>query len=248
MSSASDPFHPIILEQAELLLKLSLKAGSFVVISTKALATSEIVRTLSRHPDQVSYTVSLTSLNSERNRILESNAPSAYERLHGKNKGQGFLCGIEQLADAGVHVTLKADTLFPGVDDADENIVRLLKEAKLCGAESVTFSYPFYRNRFKKKLTGIPFLRKSLSAMNEYQPIASGKGYSLPLAKKKVRLVSLAKIASEIGYQIISTCSCKNRIERALEGIPLRPDCHFHDKMKGECYENHRITNELQTC
>jgi DNA repair photolyase len=230
LSSASDPFHPIVLEQAERLLRLSLKAGSFVVISTKALATPEIVRTLGRHPDQVSYTVSLTSLNSERNRILEPNAPSAYERLHGKNKGQDFLCGIEQLADAGVHVTLKADTLFPRVDDADESIVRLLNDAKLCGAEAVMFSYAFYRNRFKKNLAGIPFLQKSLSAMNEYQPIASGKGYSMPLAKKKVRLASMAKIASEIGYKVVSTCSCKNLVERAFEGIPIRPDCHFHDK------------------
>jgi DNA repair photolyase len=230
LSSASDPFHPIVLEQAERLLRLSLKAGSFVVISTKALATPEIVRTLSKYSDQLSYTVSLTSLNSERNRILEPHAPSAYERLHGKKKGQGFLCGIEQLADAGLHVTLKADTLFPGVDDVDENIICLLREAKLCGAEAVTFSYAFFRNRFKKKLNGIAFLQKSLPAMHEYQPIASGKGYSLPLAKKKVRLASMAKIASEIGYKVVSTCSCKNRIEGALEGIPLRPDCHFHDK------------------
>ena len=230
LSSASDPFHPLVIERAAEVLKAALRSGSFVVISTKALATPEIVRTLSRHPDQVSYTVSLTTLDEERNRILEPNAPGAYERLHGKKKGHDFLSGIELLADAGVHVTLKADTLFPGVDDADENIVRLLKEAKLCGAEAVTFSYAFFRNRFKKKLTVIGFFQKSLSEMNEYQPIASGMGYSLPLAKKKVRLARMAKIASEIGYQVISTCSCKNHIEGAFEGIPLRPDCHFHDK------------------
>jgi DNA repair photolyase len=212
------------------LLQNALQAGSFVVISTKALATPEILRTLSRHSDQVSYTVSLTSLNSERNRILEPHAPSANERLHGKKKGQDFLCGIEQLAAGGIRVTLKVDTNFPNIDDADENIARLLNEAKLCGAEAVMFSYAFFRNKFKKKLTGIAFLQKSLSAMHEYQPIASGKGYSLPLAKKKVRLAKMAKIASEIGYQVISTCGCKNRVEGAFEGIQLQPDCHFHDK------------------
>jgi len=66
--------------------------------------------------------------------------------------------------------------------------------------------------------------------MNEYQPIASGKGYSLPLAKKKVRLANMAKIASDIGYQVISTCYCKNRVEGAFERIPLQLECHFHDK------------------
>ena len=92
------------------------------------------------------------------------------------------------------------------------------------------FSYAFSRNKFKKKLTGIAFLQKSLSAMHEYQPIASGKGYSLPLAKKKVRLASMSKIASEIGYQVISTCGCKNRVEGAFEDIPMSLECHFHDK------------------
>ena len=234
LSSSSDPFHPLVIERAAEVLKAALRSGSFVVISTKALATPEIVRMLSRHSEQVSYTVSLTTLDEERNRILEPHVPNSYERLHGKKEGQDFLCGIEQLADSGVNITLKVDTIFPDLDDADENIVRLLKEAKLCGAKAVMFSYAFYRNRFKKKLTGIELLQKTLFEMNEYQPIASGKGYSLPIVKKKVRLVSLAKIASEIGYQVISTCSCKNRIEGALEGIPLRPDCHFHDKMKGE--------------
>ncbi len=231
LSSATDPFHPVVVKQAGQLLKLALQDGSFVVISTKALATPEIVETLSQYSDQVSYTVSLTSLNLDRNRILEPLAPSAYERLYGKKKnGQNFLCGIQQLTASGIRVTLKVDTIFPNIDGADENIARLLNEAKLCGAEAVMFSYAFFRNKFKKKLTGIAFLQKSLSAMHEYQPIASGKGYSLPLAKKKVRLASMAKIASEIGYQVISTCGCKNRVEGAFEDIPMSLECHFHDK------------------
>ena len=226
LSSASDPLHPIVVELTAKLLQNALQAGSFVVISTKALATPEIVRILSRHSDQVSYTVSLTSLNSERNRLLEPHSPSAYERLHGKN----ILCGIEQLASSGLSLTLKMDTIFSNIDDADDNIARLLNEAKLCGAEAVMFSYAFFRNRFKKKLTGIGFLQKALSAMHEYQPIASGKGYSLPLSEKKVRLSYMAQIAKDIGYQVISTCSCKNRIQSLSEGIPLRLDCHFHER------------------
>jgi DNA repair photolyase len=231
LSSASDPFHPVVVKQAGQLLKFALQAGSFVVISTKALATPEIVRMLSRYSDQVSYSVSLTSLNLDRNRILEPHAPDADERLHGKKEnGQNFLCGIEQLAASGLHLTLKVDTIFPGFDDADENIARLLNEAKLCGAEAVTFSYAFFRKKFQKKLSNIPFLQKSLFAMNEYQPIASGMGFSLPLSEKKVRLSYMAQMAKDIGYQVISTCSCKNRIQSVSEGIPMRLDCHFHDR------------------
>jgi len=144
--------------------------------------------------------------------------------------GQDFLCGIEQLADAGLRITLKIDTLFPEMDDTEEDIEFLLKAARSAGAQAVTMSYVFLRQSFKKRLIGVPLLRDSFIEMNEYQPIASGKGYSLPLAKKKVRLAIMAKIASDIGYQVISTCSCKNRVEGEFEGIPLRPDCHFHDR------------------
>jgi len=129
LSSATDPFHPTVSGLAEELLKSALAAGTFVVISTKALATPAILNIMARYRDQVSYTVSLSSLSDERNRILEPNAPSARERLHGRHEnGEITLCGIEQLARNGVHVTLKADTLFPGVDDADESIASLLRE------------------------------------------------------------------------------------------------------------------------
>ena len=91
-------------------------------------------------------------------------------------------------------------------------------------------SYAFLRKSFKKRLIGVPLLRDSLIEMNEYQPIASGKGYSLPLAKKKVRLAKMAKIASDIGCEVISTCRCKNRVEGTFEGAPIKKDCHFHDR------------------
>jgi DNA repair photolyase len=231
LSSASDPFHPVAVKLTEELLRSALSAGTFVVISTKALATAEIVKILSRYAAQVSYTVSLTSLNENRNRILEPNAPNAKERLYGKrSNSQSILSGIEQLARNGLHVTLKADTIFPGLDDTDENIARLLKTAKSYGAQAVTLSYAFYRNRFKKKLINLPLLQNSLSKMNENQPIASGMGFSLPLRQKKKRLAHMAQIANDIGYQMISTCACKNRIESLSEDIPMQLDCHFHDK------------------
>ena len=231
LSSASDPFHPEVVNLAKELLRRALAQGSFVVISTKALATEKIVNLLSKHQQQVSYSVSLSSLNEERNRLLEPNAPSAEQRLYGKcNKDglEGF--GISQLTDRGIHVTLKTDTLFPDVDDSDNDICRLLEKAKECGVQGVTFSYVFYRNRFKKRLLHIPVISRSLSKMTEYQPIASGKGFSLPLVEKKARLIRMAQIADGIGFKVISTCKCKNRIESVPKNAPMRLDCHFHDK------------------
>jgi len=231
LSSASDPFHPIVVGLAEQVLRACLPTGTFTVISTKALITQEILGILKQYAEQISYTVSLSSLRAERNSLLEPNAPSAEERLRGRrNNGRLQLYGVKQLAQSGLHITLKADTLFPGIDDTEEDILRLLVEAKSCGVEAVTFSYAFYRNRFKKKLAAIPFLQKSLAAMNESQPIASGKGFSLPLTGKRNRLAHMANLARDIGYEVISTCACKNQVHPFSLDVPMRMDCHFHDK------------------
>lgn len=112
----------------------------------------------------------------------------------------------------------------------DENLIPLLEKAKTCGVQAITFSYAFYRNKFKRKLFTIPFLRDSLTAMNEKQPIASGKGFSLPLSEKRKRLIHMADIASTIGFEVISTCACKNQIGLSPTEIHIRPESHFHDK------------------
>lgn len=231
LSSASDPFHPVVVKLSEELLRAALAAGTFVVISTKALATREVVRILSRYRGQVSYTVSLSSLSEERNRFLEPNAPNARERLRGRWDNNALvLCGIEQIAQSGVHITLKADSLFPDIDDTEQGISQLLQEAKACGVQAVNFSYAFYRNRFKGRLKAIPLLQSSLAAMNESQPVASGTGFSLPLTEKRNRLGHLTRIASTIGYKVISTCACKNRVGEIPGEIPMGVECHFHDK------------------
>jgi len=231
LSSASDPLHPVVVEVTGELLRRALAAGTFVVISTKAMTPLEVVKILSQYPDQVSYTVSVSSLSEERNRLLEPNAPSARERLHGiRQHGAVEFCGAEQVAGSGVHITLKADSLFPGIDDTEEGISHLLEEVTGCGVQAVNFSYAFYRGKFKGKLAAIPLLRESLAAMSERQPIASGTGFSLPLSEKRNRLSRMAQIARTMGFEIISTCWCKNQVGALPTEIPLRLTCHFHDK------------------
>ena len=229
LSSSTDPFHPVVIELAEELLERALDAGTFIVISTKALATKRICDCLARYSKQVSYTVSLSSLNKERNRLLEPNAPSAKRRLYGnKDKSQISRIGIKQLVENGVNVTLKADCLFPDIDDPEKAISNLLTSARECGVEAVNFSYAFYRSKFKGRILAIPFLEKALSKMNEIQDIASGRGYSLPIKEKEKRLARMGKLAKNIGFKFISTCKCKNQI-KAFPSM-MKNECHFHDK------------------
>jgi DNA repair photolyase len=230
LSSSSDPFHPSVINIAEQLLKDALAAGTFVVISTKALATNEVVEILSRHTEQVSYTISLSTMDNTRNRLLEPNAPSANERLYGKTDADRTLYGVKQLVQNGVKVTLKADTLFPGIDDTDDSILQLLEAARECGITSVNFSYAFYRKKFKGRLEAIPLLRNALREMTEYQPIASGKGYSLPLSEKAKRLSHMGQIAGNLGFNKVTACKCKNQVTSLSGCDHMELDCHFHHK------------------
>jgi DNA repair photolyase len=168
----------------------------------------------------MSYTISLSSLNRERNQSLEPNAPSAEERL----------VVAKQLSRKGIGVTLKIDTIFPELDDSDKNISALLGKGRSAGIRAVTFSYAFYRQRFKRKLIEISLIQKSIAAMSEKQPIASGHGFSLPLAEKAKRITKMAGMATDMGYEIISACECKNRIKNFQKDTPVRLKCHFHDK------------------
>jgi DNA repair photolyase len=229
LSSSSDPFHPSVINVAESLIENALGEGVFLVISTKALATNRIRKLLARYSDQVSYTVSLSSLNDERNRLLEPNVRSAKERLYGSyNKSEISCIGIRQLVESGVNVTLKADCLFPEIDDLEGSISDLLINAKKCGVQAINLSYAFYRRSFKKRLLAIPFLEKALANMSERQNIASGKGYSLPLIEKEKRISFMGNLAKDIGFKVISTCKCKNQIA-AVPSI-MKYDCHFHEK------------------
>jgi DNA repair photolyase len=184
---------------------------------------------LARYPNQVSYTVSLSSLNDEKNSLLEPNAPNAKERLYGKTDKSEIACiGIKQLVESGVNVTLKADCLFPDIDDLEMPISDLLISAKKCGVQAINLSYAFYRSKFKSRLYAIPFLDKALVKMNEMQDIASGKGYSLSLIEKEKRIFWMGNLAKDIGFKVISTCKCKNQIATAPS--IMKYDCHFHEK------------------
>jgi DNA repair photolyase len=229
LSSSSDPFHPSVIYVAERLIENALVEGVFLVISTKALVTNRIRECLSQYSDQVSYTVSLSSLNDERNRLLEPNVPSAKERLYGNYDKSEIACiGIRQLTESGVNLTLKADCLFPGIDDLESSISDLLINAKKCGVQAINLSYAFYRRSFRKRLLAIPLLENALIHMNEKQDIASGKGYSLPLIEKEKRIAWMGNLARDIGFKTISTCRCKNQIGTVPSIMKL--DCHFHDK------------------
>ena len=170
-------------------------------------------------------------MDRNRNRLLEPGAPSAKERLYGKkDENEKYLIGVEQLVQSGVQVTLKADALFPGIDDTDDSIFQLLSAARSCGVQAVNFSYAFYRPKFKSRLTAIPLLGDAVAQMSEYQTIASGKGYSLPLVDKARKLFRMAQMAMDMGFQTISTCKCKNDIGTISSCDIMKLDCHFHDK------------------
>jgi len=102
-------------------------------------------------------------------------------------------CGVEQLAAQGVHVTLKADTLFPDLDDAEERLVPLLRAARECGAEAVELLVRLLAQPVQAEVGPDSLARASLALMTARQPIASSEGYSWDLALKAERLARMAR-------------------------------------------------------
>jgi len=128
MSNSSDPYPP---QEGELsltraCLEMLREHGMAVQIITKSDLVLRDADILSRMPSVVSFTI--TTLRREISRKLEPGAPAPDRRLK----------AMEELAEAGVPVTLRLDPVIPGLNDGEiEEIVSAAAEA---GAEHVTSS------------------------------------------------------------------------------------------------------------
>ena len=204
LSSYSEPFLPQVLPVTFKLLERAFAHGTYISISTKRKPDGKITDLLARNCDRVSVSISLSSVSHERNGILEPHVPSAKER-------PGF---ADFLTQNQISVWIKADTLFPSLDDTEESISSLSREVRLVGVEKIMLSYIFFRPQWKARLQ-VPLLEQSLKEMIENQPIASGSGFSLPIKEKEVRLREIGRAARSCGFTRIITCGCKNAINPA---------------------------------
>jgi len=130
VSDCTDPYQPI---EAELCLtrrclSVLMGQGFPILVVTKSDLVARDVDLLSSGRAVVSMTV--TTLDKAIARRIEPGAPSPDRRLR----------ALEELAEAGVPVTVRADPIIPGVNDEPRGLRELIEAVADVGASQITSS------------------------------------------------------------------------------------------------------------
>lgn len=205
LSPASDAFAPQAAAGTHAVLEQVLPRGTVVGILTKGRIPDRTLDLLARHPAQIEgIVIGLTSLDDERNRVLEPGCPPASERLD----------NLTRLAERGLTSALRLDPLFPVVDDAPDALERMADEAAARRAVGITATYIFAWGRYLRRLRETPLLAAALPHLTERAPMEGGTAFSVPLGRKLDTYARLSALARARGMRF-STCGCKDLRVRA---------------------------------
>jgi hypothetical protein len=171
-----------------------------VGILTKGIIPDHTLDLLARYPRQIEgIGIGVTSLDDERNRFLEPGCPPASERLQ----------NLDRLTARGLPGVLRADPLFPDLDDRAEALSTLVDEAATRGAIAFVATYVFAWGRYLRRLRRAPLTAPSAALLTERAPMEGGTAFSVPLARKVKTYGFLAELAGRRGLWF-GTCGCKD--------------------------------------
>jgi hypothetical protein len=172
---------------------------------TKGIIPERTLALLADHRSRVEgIGVGVTSLDDERNAILEPGCPPARERL----------ANIDRIAAHGLPSALRLDPLFPLLDDRPTALAALVREAADRGAHAITATYVFAWGRYLRRLQREPLLAESCGLLTERAPMEGGTAFRVPLARKLETYGMLANMAGRRGLWF-NTCGCKDLRVRA---------------------------------
>jgi DNA repair photolyase len=201
LSPGSDPFAPQALAGTHAVLAQVLPRGTTVGIVTKGIIPDRTLALLAEHREQIEgIAVGVTSLDDERNRVLEPGCPGARDRL----------ANVDRIASRGLTAAVRLDPIFPLVDDDPSALEALLDEAATRGAWAITATYVFAWGVYLRRLRQEPLLAESCSLLTEKAPMEGGAAFSVPLARKLATYSRLAELATTRGLKF-NTCGCKDR-------------------------------------
>lgn len=200
LSSASDAFAPQAAPQTQRLLEHWLPRGTIVGIVTKGIVPQRTLDLLAEFRSQVEgVSVGVASLRDDRNRVLEPGCPPARERL----------ANIERLAARGLPVALRADPLFPTLDDDPAALRALVEESARRGVQRIMTAYVIAWGRYLRRLRREPLLSESCRLLSERTPMAGGSAFSAPLARKLETYSLVSELARAQGVDF-NTCGCRD--------------------------------------
>lgn len=213
LSGASDAFAPQAAPLTHALLERVLPEGTSVVIVTKGIIPERTLDLLADHRAQIEgIAVGVTSLDDERNRVVEPGCPPARDRLENVNR----------IADRRLTAALRVDPMFPDLDDRPEQLATLADQAARRGARGFTATYIFAWGRYLTRMRREPLLAPSCALLTETAPMEGGRALSVPLARKLQTYRLVADLARERGMHG-NTCGCKD-LRIRTSGV-IDPSC-----------------------
>lgn len=181
------------------ILELCLDAQVPVLVITKSSLILQDADLLSQMQAVVSITV--TTLDEEKARLLEPNAPSPRERV--------AVCAL--LAQKGVPVVLRIDPVIPGINDSPDEWVSILQATAPYVRQIVASTLKLRWDTISRLSTTFPGIRQSLPLYTEKR----GNSLYLEKATRFRTLFHLREIAHAFRLPF-STCR---------EGFPELNDC-----------------------
>lgn len=194
-----------------------------VLFITKGTVDEGVLEMIRRRPDLMNVQIGLTSADDRRNRYFEPGAPTYRERMEG-------LAQLVQIPELG-SLTLRMDPLIPNVDDTEENVLTVLREAHRLGVREVTTGFIVLNASLIKAWKKNPVGRSALESLTEITPTISGEQlYSLPHEEKLIRLRRIADWCESLDMRM-AVCGCK---DERLKGSGLEWICHPFNRARRE--------------
>lgn len=130
MSTSSDPYPPVeaTIMATRRCLEVFAKHGLKILVVTKSDIVSRDRDLLLKTPSVVSVTI--TTLDPDLAQIIEPNAPDPYVRLE----------TVKKLIENGIPTCVRVDPLIPGLNDKEEDIVKIVDKLSEIGVKHVVAS------------------------------------------------------------------------------------------------------------
>ncbi|MFV1968798.1 MAG: radical SAM protein [Pirellulaceae bacterium] len=201
LSPHTDPLAPAARDNLARVLRRTLPLGVGVGISTKGIVPEAVFRLIAEYREQVVLFVGLTSLDEDRNGVVEPGCPPAPARLGNIRLAREH--GLTQ-------ISVRLDPLLPGVDDAPDRLLPLLDEVAQAGARQVSAAYLFLLLRSSRtRLQQTPYLGSAAAHCTEVGSVAGVAICSPPLKRKQQTYTWLQDECTARGLEF-ATCGCKD--------------------------------------
>ncbi|MBC7217310.1 MAG: radical SAM protein [Candidatus Caldatribacterium sp.] len=202
LSNSSDPYPPLEKERrlTRKVLELCRDAQMPVLVVTKSSLVLEDRDLLSEMQAVVSITI--TTLDEEKARLLEPGAPPPRERV--------ATCAL--LAQKGIPVVLRVDPIIPGINDSPEEWLRILQATAPYVRQVIVSTLKLRWDTGSRLLRAFPEIRRTLSLYSEK------RGNSLYL-EKNLRFGILSRFRELVHSLGLPFSTCREGFQELNDSI-----------------------------